>query len=169
MCAYARNLSYDAGMGPKRRQAATDAWAALLRVHARVVPRLDQAMRSASGIPLYWYDVLLELAIAPDRQLRMTELGERVVLSRSRVSRIVDELVEAKLVSRQDNPDDRRSARACLTDAGLDRFRQAAPRYVAAIEAQFAAPLSEAELRAVAVALDKVAQSDIPAAGATGA
>ena len=149
-------------MGRERRRAATDAWAALLRVHARVIPQLDQAMRSASGIPLYWYDVLLELAVAPDRQLRMSELGERVVLSRSRVSRIVDELVEADLVSRQANPDDRRSARACLTDAGLDRFRQAAPGYVAEIEARFAAPLSDAELRAVADALGKVAQSETP-------
>lgn len=155
-------------MGRERRRAATDAWAALLRVHARVIPRLDQAMRSESGIPLYWYDVLLELAVAPDRQLRMSELGERVVLSRSRVSRIVDELVEADLVSRQDNPDDRRSARACLTDAGLDRFRHAAPRYVAAIEAQFAAPLSDAELDALADALGKVTQRETPA-GATSA
>jgi DNA-binding MarR family transcriptional regulator len=149
-------------MARERRRAATDAWAALLRVHARVVPRLDKVVQSASGIPLHWYDVLLELAVAPDRQLRMSELGERVVLSRSRVSRIVDELVEANLVSRQDNPDDGRSALACLTDAGLDRFRHAAPRYVAAIEEEFAAPLSDAELRDLSLALGKVAQSENP-------
>lgn len=69
----------------------------------------------------------------------MTELGERVVLSRTRVSRIVDELVAAGLVCRQDNPDDRRSSFALLTDAGLARYRQAAPHYLRAIEQHFAA------------------------------
>jgi DNA-binding MarR family transcriptional regulator len=144
-------------MGRKGRQVATDAWAALLRAHATLVPRLDRAVHSASGIPLRWYDVMLELAHAPGRQLRMSELGERVVLSRSRVSRIVDELVEANLVTRKDNPDDGRSAFACLTDTGLARFRRAAPVYVAAIEEQFAASLSDAELRAVAATLSKLA------------
>jgi DNA-binding MarR family transcriptional regulator len=143
-------------MGRERRQLATDAWAALLRAHATLVPRLDRAMQSASGIPLRWYDVMLELAHAPSRQLRMSELGERVVLSRSRVSRIVDELVEADLVSRKHNPEDGRSAFACLTDTGLERFRRAAPDYVTAIEEQFAASLSDAELRAVAATLSKL-------------
>ena len=58
------------------------AWAAVLRVHAAVVPRLERDL-AAVGMPLSWYDVLLELNAAPDRRLRMTELGARAVLSLS--------------------------------------------------------------------------------------
>jgi DNA-binding MarR family transcriptional regulator len=84
------------------------AWASVLRVHAAVVPRLEREL-AAVGMPLSWYDVLLELNTAPDRRLRMTELGARAVLSRERISRVVDELERAGLVRRERNPDDGRS------------------------------------------------------------
>jgi DNA-binding MarR family transcriptional regulator len=140
------------------------AWAALLRAHAALVPVLDSELRRAAGLPLSWYDVLLELAVAPGRQLRMSELGERVVLSRTRVSRIVAELVDAGLVRRLDNPDDGRSSYAALTAAGLARYRAAAPHYLKAIEDEFAARLSEAQLRQLTGALTAVA----PAAARSG-
>jgi DNA-binding MarR family transcriptional regulator len=144
-------------MATTRRKLAVDAWAALLRTHAALVPAMDAAVRRAADLPLSWYDVLLELAAAPDRRLRMSELGERVVLSRTRVSRIVDELVNAGLVARVDNPDDRRSSYAALTDAGLARYRAAAPHYLKAIETEFAASLTDSQLRQVANALSIVA------------
>lgn len=147
-------------MPSERRRLAVEAWAAVLRTHAALVPRLDRTVQAGGGLPLSWYDVLLELAAAPGRRLRMTELGERVVLSRTRVSRIVDELESAGLVCREDNPDDRRSAYATLTAAGLARYRATAPHYLAAIEELFAAPLTDAQLRAVASALGKVAPRD---------
>src|SRR5262249_37572966 len=77
----------------ERTKLATDAWAGLLQVHAALVPKLDRLLTQTTGLPLSWYDVLLELAAAPGGQLLMGELAERVVLSRTRVSRIVDELV----------------------------------------------------------------------------
>jgi DNA-binding MarR family transcriptional regulator len=147
-----------------RRELAVSAWAALLRAHAALVPVLDSELRRAAGLPLSWYDVLLELAVAPGRQLRMSELGERVVLSRTRVSRIVAELVDAGLVRRLDNPDDGRSSYAALTAAGLARYRAAAPHYLKAIEDEFAARLSEAQLRQLTGALTAVA----PAAARSG-
>ena len=133
------------------------AWAALLRTHAALVPQLDRTVQRKVGLPLSWYDVLLELAAAPGRRLRMTELGERVVLSRTRVSRIVDELVEAGLACREENATDKRSAYARLTEAGLSRYREAAPHYLRAIEEQFAASLTDSQLRCVASALSRVA------------
>src|SRR5512132_368599 len=63
----------------------TAAWAALLRAHAAVVPKLERRLAD-TGLPLSWYDVLLVLNAAPGRRLRMTELGSRAVLSRERVS-----------------------------------------------------------------------------------
>ena len=107
-------------------------------------------------MPLAWYDVLLELHAAPDRQLRMTDLGERVVLSRSRASRVVDELVAAGLVRRAVNPEDGRSALATLTDQGTQRLREAAPTYLAGIEHHFTRHLSAGERDTVARALNRV-------------
>jgi DNA-binding MarR family transcriptional regulator len=140
----------------ERTKLATDAWAALLQVHAALVPELDRLLTQATGLPLSWYDVLLELAAAPGRRLLMGELAERVVLSRTRVSRIVDELVADGLVRKEVNPDDGRSAFAVLTADGLARYRAAAPVYLAGIENEFAAGLSDAELATVARALRKV-------------
>src|SRR3954465_11245939 len=144
-------------MTQSRRELATNAWAALLRTHAAVVPQLDRTVQRKVGLPLSWYDVLPELAAAPGRRLRMTELGERVVLSRTRVSRIVDEMVDVGLVGREENTADRRSAYASLTTAGLARYREAAPHYLRAIEEQFAAELTDAQLRCVSSALSRVA------------
>lgn len=147
-------------MDAKRRDLATSAWGALLQVHAALVPVLDRELQSALGVPLSWYDVLLELAAAPDRRLRMTDLAERVVLSRTRVSRLVDDLVGAGLVTREGNPQDGRSAYAALTAAGLARYRQAAPVYLAGIDRHFAGKLSDIELRTISRALGRVLAAD---------
>jgi DNA-binding MarR family transcriptional regulator len=127
-------------------------------VHATLVPRLDRALQLAAGLPLSWYDVLLELAAAPGRRLTMSELAERVVLSRTRVSRIVDELVTADLLCREGNPDDGRSAFAVMTADGLARYRSAAPDYIASIEREFAVGVTDAELGSITKALRKVVQ-----------
>ena len=135
---------------------ATAAWSALLRVHAALTPVLDQELQAAHGLPLTWYDVLLELNAAPGRRLTMSELGSVAVVSRSRVSRVVDELVRAGLVEREPNPDDRRSAYAKITAAGRTRLRSASSTYLAGIERHFNRHLSADEGRAVARALEKV-------------
>jgi DNA-binding MarR family transcriptional regulator len=139
-----------------RKKLAADAWGALLQVHAQLVPVLDRELRQAAQLPLAWYDVLLELSVAEDRRLTMSQLAERVVLSRTRVSRVVDELADAGLVRRETNPADARSAYAVLTADGTARFRQAAPTYVAGIERNFADALSDSDLRAVVRALGRV-------------
>lgn len=140
----------------QREKAAAEAWGALLRVHATLVPLLDRELQSAHHLPLAWYDVLLELNSAPGRRLRMSELGERVTLSRTRVSRLVDELSAAGLARREANPDDRRSAYAALTVKGRNALRQAAPTYLSGIDDHFTAPLTDSELTTVARALEKV-------------
>jgi DNA-binding MarR family transcriptional regulator len=132
------------------------AWAALLRVHAALVPRLDRELQAACELPLTWYDVLLELNYAPGRRLSMGELGAVAVVSRSRVSRVVDQLAGAGLVTREANPDDGRSAYATLTEAGRARLRAAAPVYLGGIERHFTSRMSADEARGVATALEKV-------------
>ena len=132
------------------------AWAALLQVHAALVPMLDRELQSAAGLSLAWYDVLLELNSAPERRLPMSELGARVVLSRTRVSRLVDELEQVGLVTRSAHPSDRRSTYAAITAAGRRRFRAAAPVYLRGITEHFARHLTGNELDTVANSLAKV-------------
>ncbi|GAB2621564.1 MarR family transcriptional regulator [Paractinoplanes abujensis] len=134
----------------------TAAWAALLRVHAALVPRLDRELQQQCGLPLTWYDVLLELNSAPDRRLSMGELGEVAVVSRTRVSRVVDQLVAAGLVGREVNPEDKRSAYAVITAEGRKTLRAAAPVYLGAIERHFTSHMTATESRSVATALEKV-------------
>jgi len=132
------------------------AWSALLRAHAALVPVIDAELRRATGLPLTWYDVLLELNAAPGRRLRMQDLGQRAVISRTRVSRVVDELEAAGHVSREPNPDDGRSSFATLTDEGRRVFRRAVPRYLEAVRRHFAAHLTPDQLGVVRRALETV-------------
>jgi DNA-binding MarR family transcriptional regulator len=143
-------------MAENRKHLSTSAWGALLQVHAAVVPVLDGKLLAEAGMPLRFYDVLLELAAAPERKLRMSDLAGRVVLSRTRVSRLVDEMASAGLLVREQNPQDGRSAFAALTDLGLRRYRQAAPTYLTGIEEHFARSLSDRELKALAATLQRV-------------
>jgi DNA-binding MarR family transcriptional regulator len=120
-----------------------------------LVPAIDKEVLSLTGMPLSWYDVLLELAAAPDGRLRMSDLAERVVLSRTRISRLVEELVERGLIRKEGHPNDRRSAYAVITEAGLAGFRASAPVYMGAIERQFASSLSNEELLQLSRLLSK--------------
>jgi DNA-binding MarR family transcriptional regulator len=143
-----------------RTKLAADAWGAVLRAHAALVPAMDRALQEQAGMPLRWYDVLLELSGEKDGRLTMGELADRVVLSRTRVSRVVDELEEAGLVRRDVHEVDRRSSYAVLTPAGRKAYEAAAPVYRRAITQQFAARLDDAELATIRDALGRAATRD---------
>jgi DNA-binding MarR family transcriptional regulator len=133
-------------------------WRRFLHAHAVTLRALEQELTADAGLPLAWYDVLLQLAEAPGRRLRMAELAERVELSRSGLTRLVDRLVGAGLVSREPSADDARGTYTVLLPAGLDRLRRAAPGHLAAVQRHFLARFSDAELRA----LDGLLQHVVP-------
>ena len=137
------------------------AWRALLRAQNAALRAIEADMASAGVMGLGWYDVLLELRAAPDHRLRMQELGDRVVLSRTRVSRLVDELEAAGYVRRERCSDDGRSWFAILTGDGRRARRKAARVYLASIEQHFARHLTRAELRAVERGLTRVAEAGV--------
>src|ERR1700681_4037234 len=85
-------------------------WRALLLAQNAVLRAIDEDLDRAGAVPLHVYDVLLELNAAPDHRLRVKELAGRTVLTRSRVSKLVDELVDQGLVERCDDPTDRRGS-----------------------------------------------------------
>jgi DNA-binding MarR family transcriptional regulator len=99
-------------------------WRALLTVHADFTDRIDAALREAGVIPLRWYDALFALYEAPGRRLRLAELARAALLSRSGLSRLVDRLEAAGLLTREPSKDDARGAYAVLTRDGLQALRR---------------------------------------------
>ena len=130
-----------------------EAWRGLLVAHSRLVPAVEADLQAAGQVPLSWYDVLLELNAAPGRRLRMSELGQRAVLSRTRVSRVVDELVAAGLAERQPDENDGRSSFAILTARGKNALRRAWPVYREAIHRHLGAHLTAEQCRELAALL----------------
>src|SRR5690242_8461444 len=147
-----------AGDGPAQAEdAVVDAWRGLLVAHSRLVPEVEADLRAAGQVPLSWYDVILELNAAPDRRLRMSELGQRAVLSRTRVSRVVDELAAAGLAERLPDEADGRSSFASLTPRGRDALRRAWPVYRDAIRRRLGAHLTVQQCRDLAALLRQAA------------
>jgi DNA-binding MarR family transcriptional regulator len=138
------------------------AWRALLLAQNAVLKAIEADLAAAGQIPLTWYDVLLELNAAPGRRLRMQELASRVVLSRTRVSRLVDELVAAGLVERLPDPADGRASFASITRQGRGALRRAAPVYLAGIERYFTRHLNQREKQTLTTALGKVLSAHQP-------
>ena len=102
-------------------------WRAFLETHSTVVKFLEHRMNEQHGLPLAWYDVLLQLADGPGEGLRMGELAESVLLTRSGITRLVDRMIEAELVRREPCPGDRRGYYAVITQKGLDTIEKIGP------------------------------------------
>jgi DNA-binding MarR family transcriptional regulator len=122
------------------------AWRGLLRVHASVLKALDAEMEAAHGLPLTSYEVLIQLADAPDHRMRMCDLADSVLLSRSGMSRLVDRLERDGLLVRCACAHDARGAFACITEAGRQLLEQARPTHVAGIRRRFLTQFEEDEL-----------------------
>jgi DNA-binding MarR family transcriptional regulator len=131
------------------------AWQALLHAHHDVVEGLDRELREVHGITFAEYDVLLRLGRA-ERALRMSDLAERVLLSPSGVTRLVDRLSERGLLMRRTDLDDARVALASLTTEGSRLLRRAARTHLRGIREHFTGRLNEAQLRSVAAGLERV-------------
>lgn len=138
------------------RHLGVSAWAALLRTQATVLRVLEREVEGRTGLPLTWYDVLLELSAVADRQLRMQQLSERVVLSRTRVSRLVDDMVAAGFVEKRPDPGDGRATLAAITSQGRAALRRAAPVYLQGIEEHFVRHLDAEQLVAITQGLKQV-------------
>lgn len=120
------------------------AWGLFLYAQALVLERIEAALRAAGLPPLAWYDVLWELEKADGGRLRMHELAQKVVLSRSNLTRLADRLEDAGLIGREACPDDRRGAYCVITPAGRETRQKMWPVYSRQIETLFAQHLTDA-------------------------
>ena len=131
------------------------AWLSLLRAHATLMRQLETQLEEQTGLALADYDVLAQLAIA-DGELRMTELANRALISRSGMTRRVARLVDEGLVRRSETNADGRGVVVALTDAGVARLGVTAPAHSRGIAEYFVSRLDDQELAVLESALDKV-------------
>lgn len=131
------------------------AWRSLLRAHATLMRQLETQLEQQTGLPLADYDVLAQLSIAGG-ELRMTELANRALISRSGMTRRVARLVDEGLVRRADAGADGRGVEVALTDAGVARLAETVPAHARGIAEYFVSRLDDQELAVLESALDKV-------------
>ena len=137
-------------------QGREEAWRTLITAHAAAVERIERELWEAGLPPLGWYDVLLELSVAPECRLRMHELARAVVLSRSGLTRLVDRLEKAGLLRREPDPEDGRGSFAVLTDEGVRMREKMWPVYAEGIAKHFGAHISDEEAEVLTQALGRV-------------
>ncbi|HWH31721.1 MAG TPA: MarR family transcriptional regulator [Egibacteraceae bacterium] len=132
------------------------AWRAFLAASRLLFDRLERELQHDAGMPHAYYEILVRLSEAPDRRLRMSELADKSLSSRSRVSHAARRLEEAGWLRREECETDRRGAWAVLTDAGYAVLQAAAPGHVEGVRTHLFDQLSAeqvAQLRQISEAV----------------
>jgi DNA-binding MarR family transcriptional regulator len=132
------------------------AWRGLLRVHAGMTKTLDAELMREHHLPLSSYEVLLYLADSPEGRLRMSELADSVLLSRSGLTRLVDRLERDGLLRRQRCEQDQRGWFAEITDEGRELFERARVTHLDGVRQRFLSHLTSDEQRTLAALWEKV-------------
>ena len=117
------------------------AWKGLLEAYAVLSGALDAELQAEHALTLSQYEVLMVVADAPDEQMRMADVADRVLLSRSGLTRLVDRLVCAGLVERRACPSDARGALAHLTPSGRERLDAARRTHLHGVRRMFLSQL----------------------------
>jgi len=131
------------------------AWRLYFESALALIDVLDAEIERDAGIPLRWYDVLVKLEETPDG-LRMNELAERILYSKSGFTRVVDRMEEAGLVHRVRPENDRRSILVVLTDEGREKIERARRHHRQGIEQHFSRHLTDADIKALTRALERI-------------
>jgi len=126
--------------------AETEAWRTFINVTATVIRDIAADLKRDSGLSFDDYDVLVHLSEAPDHRLRMTELSDRVLHSRSRLTQRIDRMADRGLVQREQCPEDLRGTWAVLTSDGLAAIVAAAPGHLESVRKRAIDRFDEAEL-----------------------
>ncbi|GGJ23257.1 MarR family transcriptional regulator [Streptomyces brasiliensis] len=133
-------------------------WRAYLQATTLLEDHLDRQLQRDAGMPHIYYGLLVQLAEAPRRRLRMTELAMSAKITRSRLSHAVARLEKSGWVRREDCPSDKRGQFAVLTDEGYDVLRRTAPGHVAAVRQALFERLSPEQQKALGQIMEIVAE-----------
>ena len=131
-------------------------WRAFLAVQRLLFDRLERQLQRDSGLPMTYYEILVRLSEAPDHTLRMSQLADSALSSRSRLSHAVARLEAEGWVRRRACAEDRRGSFAQLTEEGMAKLRAAAPEHVEAVRTELFDALTPAQLRALREISDTV-------------
>ena len=131
------------------------AWRLYFESALALVDVLDSDFERDTGLPIRWYDVLVHLEEAPDG-LRMNDLADRILYSKSGFTRVVDRMEAAGLVRRVRPENDRRSIFVVGTDEGREKMEHARRRHRHWIQEHFSGPLSDTDIEALTLALEKL-------------
>ena len=124
-----------------------EAWRRFYVPFWRITAAIEADLVEAGLPSLSWYDVLFQLYMAPGKHLRMSELANGALMSRSGLTRLVDRLEQERLIERQSCPKDGRVQHAQLTPKGIEMLRKIWPVYRAGIAKYFAAQLTDEQAR----------------------
>ena len=133
------------------------AWRSVLRSHARVTRAVDAELQASIGLSFRWYELLIRLSRSQAGSMRMSELATAIVMSPSGATRLVDQLVAKKLVSRRKDPTDARGYLVEITKEGRTMLRKSAHTYQEAIHQHFAQRLTTEQLQTLIEALETIA------------
>ncbi len=136
-------MSNDTALSPDELAA----WGGFLRAHSELTRALDAELLEAHGLPLTSYEVLLHLARAPQGRLRMSDLADSVLLSRSGLTRLADRLEKDGLIKREECPTDQRGMFAVITEEGRRQFGEAGRTHLSGVRRRFLVRLSSDEQR----------------------
>jgi len=131
------------------------AWRLYFESALALIDVLDGDFEQDAGFPVQWYDVLVHLD-GVSEGLRMNELAERILYSKSGLTRVVDRMEKAGLVRRVVPANDRRSIFVVQTDEGRETMQRARSRHHDWIEEHFSRPLADADIKALTRALEKL-------------
>jgi DNA-binding MarR family transcriptional regulator len=132
------------------------AWRAFVEAYPAVMDVLERELTERRGISLTWYDVLLQLSEAPGDRMRMSELADSIVISRSGFSRAARRMEQAGLIAREPSPEDGRGAYVVLTEHGRRTFRRAAAVHLHGVAEHFLRHLDVGEAAVVESVLRRV-------------
>lgn len=131
-------------------------WRAFLSANLSVLDAISHDLKADSDLTMDDYEVLVQLSEAPERRMRMSELSDHVVQSRSRLTQRIDRLVQRGWVRRERCPEDRRGAFAVLTDDGFDALADAAPGHVESVRRHLIDRLDRSQLLVGRELLDRL-------------
>ena len=138
----------------------TDAFGTLLSAHAVLARELSAALVASHGLTINDYGCLLLLSRAGEEGMRRIDLANELQLSPSGITRLLDRLEDQGLVGKGECKSDARVSYAILTDAGLDKLREAAPGHVEDIERRLGAVLSDEEIKTLTELLGRLGNPD---------
>ena len=132
------------------------AWKSFLRAHAVLIRALERELLAARGLPLAEYDVLVQLDGVPEGRLRMAQLADQVLLSRSGLTRLVERMEASGLVRREVCPSDARGSFATITEEGRRQLLSSAEIHMRSLRDHFVGPLDSSQIGQLQEACDRL-------------